>query len=128
MKKIHLSLIFLIFLNGCASYEPDILYPVENINELYIQCRNSEGMNPESTGQLSFSDRYYCLGYVQAMAESTIYWRKQQGDINSQCRTTVKDFYHRFITMMDQGYFTENTDVTHVFRRLSYGLCPRTRR
>jgi len=124
MKKIYV-LSILITLTGCAEYNPEVLYPITNINDFYKQCKESENINLNPDRTLSYSDRYYCLGYVQAMSEASIYFRKQEGDINPKCQITVRDFYYSFIKGIEQGRFRNDISLASAFQRISYDLCPK---
>lgn len=125
MRK-ALSVLCLI-LSGCASYAPEILTPITNLNDFYQQCKNSQTISLDNRS-LSLSDRYYCLGFVQAAAETTIYWRKQMRDISPQCHVTVSDFYYELILSIETEWFNEKNSVPEVFRKLSYAFSPRIQR
>jgi len=121
----YMQIIIIMMLNGCAVYEPEIIYPVTNIRDFYNQCKSSENIYTDNQNTISYADRYYCLGYVQAISENTIYWRKKNSDINPKCQTTVKDFYHNFVRDVEQGKFNNEKSISNVFRYISYELCPK---
>ncbi len=124
MKK-YISIFFTIILTGCETFNPEILTPVTNLTEFYKQCKNSELLTNNSRGTLSLSDRFYCLGYVQAASESAIYWRKQINDISPQCHLMVSDFYYELISYIEEGIFTDKTPIPEAFKTLSYKFCPK---
>lgn len=124
MKK-YILILLITILTGCETYNPEVLTPVTNLTVFYKQCKNSEQLSNNSKGALSLSDRFYCLGYVQAASESAIYWRKQMKDISPQCRLMVSDFYYELISNIEQGVFNDKTPVPGAFRSLSYKFCPK---
>lgn len=123
MKKI----MFLLFiLNGCTTTTIDE-FTAQNIGNLYNGCKDSENLSLDKAKDISYSERFYCLGLVQGTAEAVMYSRKNRMDISPNCRITIKDFYKNAFYNLERGYYPPNTPISNVFYDISYNLCPRIR-
>lgn len=120
-------LIFLLFvLSGCVNTSIDE-HTAKNIGNLYKGCKNSENITIEQADNMSYSERFYCLGLIQGTTETIMYLRRKKRDIQPNCRIKIQDFYNNAFYNVETGYYPPSTPIVNVFYDISYKICPRIR-